>query len=74
MIAALLNDLNPSSGTTFPDLSGGAIPAGLANLQNDTTLEKFSDELRITSPQGQRMEWLVGGFYMYERVTDRLSE
>jgi len=67
-------DSSGSTGTTFPDLSGGAIPAGLSNLRNDTTIEKFNEELRITSPQGQRIDWLVGGFYTYERVTDRLGE
>ena len=67
-------DTSASTGSTFPDLSGGVIPAGLANLQEDFDLDKVSDELRITSPQGQRIDWLLGGFYTYERTTDGVGE
>ena len=70
----IVADTSGNTGSSFPDLSGGTIPAGLANQQNDTDLEKFSDELRISSPQGGRIEWLLGGFYTYEGVTDRLGE
>ena len=69
-----VNDTSDVTGSTFPDLSGGAIPAGLSKLQNDTDLDKVSEELSISSPQGQRFEWLLGGFYTYERVTDRHGE
>jgi iron complex outermembrane recepter protein len=60
--------------TDFPLLSGGTIPAGLSTLRQDTDLEKFSDELRIVSPQGRRIEWLLGGFFTHERVTDRIAQ
>ena len=29
---------------------------------------------RITWPQGQRFEWLLGGYYTYERLTDRMGD
>ena len=67
-------DTSQRTGSTFPDLSGGAIPAGLSKLQDDVDLDKFSDELRITSPQGNRIEWLLGAFYTYEHTTEGIGE
>jgi iron complex outermembrane recepter protein len=51
--------------------SGGAIPAGLVRFDRDIGLEKFTEELRIASPQGGRMEWALGAFFNHESVTDR---
>ncbi len=58
----------------MPDLSGGTIPAGLSKSQQNTDLEKFSEDLRISSPQGRRIQWLLGGFYTDEHVTDHYAE
>jgi iron complex outermembrane recepter protein len=58
---------------TTPDTIG-TIPAGISNEQADTSLERFNDELHIASPQGKRMQWLLGGFLTYERVADRLGQ
>jgi iron complex outermembrane receptor protein len=67
-------DTSSGTGSTFPDLSGGAIPAGLANQQDDNELDKISGELRITSPHGQRIDWLLGCFFTDEQFTERLGE
>ena len=69
-----VSDSSVSTGSTFPDLSGGVIPAGLSYVYDDVDLDKFSSELRITSPQGQSVEWLLGGFYTYERTTEGVGE
>jgi iron complex outermembrane recepter protein len=67
-----VNDTTPYTGAYFlPDY---AIPAGLSNQQHDTDLEQFSEEIDISSSQGKSIEWLIGGFYSNERVTDRLGE
>ena len=68
------SDTTQGTGSSFPDLSGGTIPAGLSKTQQDTDLEKFSEDLHISSPQGRRIEWLLGGFYTQERVTDHFAE
>jgi outer membrane receptor protein involved in Fe transport len=41
---------------------------GLAGSSGDDRrhTDKFSQELRITVPIGQRLEWLIGGFYTHE--------
>jgi iron complex outermembrane recepter protein len=68
--------INSSEGTgsTFPILSDGVVPAGLSKVQHHTIMEKFSEEFRLSSPQGVRIEWLLGGYYTHENVTDREGE
>ncbi len=34
-------------------------------------LGKFSEELRLLSPQGPRIDWYLGGFYTHESVSDQ---
>jgi len=65
------NDASPWAGAEFPVWSGGAIPAGLLRFDRSIGLEKFTEELRISSPRGRRVEWTLGGFYDHESVTDR---
>ena len=43
-------------------LTGGA----LSHLVNDVTQEKFTQELRLASPETKHLEWLVGLFYTDE--------
>jgi outer membrane receptor protein involved in Fe transport len=69
-----VTDTSEGTGSTFPDLSGGTVPAGLSNEQDDMDLDKLNGEFRITWPQGLRFEWLLGGYYTYERATDRLGD
>jgi outer membrane receptor protein involved in Fe transport len=58
------------NGASFPDESGDA---GLTAFYRDKDLEKFSQELRIVSPQGKRIDWLLGGFYTRENVSDLMA-
>jgi iron complex outermembrane recepter protein len=64
-------DATPWQGANFPLWSGGTIPAGLLRFDRDIGLEKFTEELRIASPQGRRVEWTLGAFYNQESATDR---
>ena len=64
-------DTSPVNGDYYPQWSGGAVPPGLALTGRDIDFEKFSEELRILSPRGKRIEWMLGGFYTREGVTDR---
>jgi|GEM_PF-115289 len=57
-------------GALYPQLSGGTIPAGLARYEDDWNLEKFSEELRLVSPQDRRFEWSLGAFYTHENTTE----
>jgi outer membrane receptor protein involved in Fe transport len=47
-------------------LIGGPGP-GLADFDERYRLQKFTQEVRLASPAGQRLEWLLGGFYTHER-------
>ena len=58
-------------GPLFPLLTGGAIPAGLAPFDLSLDLKKFTEEVRLTSPAGDRFEWLVGGFFTHEKAANR---
>jgi outer membrane receptor protein involved in Fe transport len=39
---------------------------GLA-FQNDITTDKFTQEIRLASPDESRLEWLVGAYYTHEK-------
>jgi iron complex outermembrane receptor protein len=69
-----VQDYTPIDGSYFPVLSGGEVPAGLARLVEDVDLEKFSEELRIASPSGESIDWIVGAFYTRERLDERWLE
>jgi outer membrane receptor protein involved in Fe transport len=56
------------NGANFPQGSGG--PPALSVFHRDINLEKFSEELHVASPRGRRVEWLLGGFYTHESVSD----
>jgi outer membrane receptor protein involved in Fe transport len=58
-------------GILFPLLTGGAIGPGVTPFDNRITLEKWTEEIRLTSSSGGRFEWLVGFFYTSE---DALNE
>jgi iron complex outermembrane receptor protein len=61
-------------GAKYPMLSAGAIPAGLARVDANGGIEKFTEELRLTSVRRRRIDWLVGGFYSHDRVTGQQTE
>lgn len=49
----------------------GNVPdAGVANFKLGLDLKKFTQEVRLVSPTGGRIEWMVGGFYTYEKSTN----
>lgn len=55
-------------GTFFPVLSGGAIPAGIAPLTYRVNLDKFTQEVRLSSTGNGTFSWLIGGFYTHEKT------
>ena len=55
------------------DLAGmplGATPFNLVDKANEEA-EQFSQELRLASTGGQRLDWLLGAFYLREKVDRR---
>ena len=56
---------SPSFGTYFPAF-GLPLPSGLVFADSDFGLRKFTQELRLTSPQTDIVSWQVGGFYTDE--------
>jgi iron complex outermembrane recepter protein len=62
-----VEDYTPIDGSYFPALNS-AVPAGLARLVEDVYLDKLTEELRIASPSGQRLDWVSGAFYTRERL------
>jgi iron complex outermembrane recepter protein len=40
-----------------------------AGINDSLGLEKFSQEIRLASPQDQPLRWLVGGFFTHEETT-----
>jgi iron complex outermembrane receptor protein len=67
-------DQTPVDGSYFPALSNGAVPAGLAKQVEDVYLDKLTEELRIASPSGGRLDWLLGAFYTHERLDHQWVE
>jgi iron complex outermembrane recepter protein len=61
-------DFTLFDGASFPMLSAGAIPAGLARGDVNDSLEKFTEELRLVSAQHKRIDWLLGAFYGHDSV------
>jgi iron complex outermembrane receptor protein len=52
----------------FPTLIG--LPSGLAKAVLQFDLRKFTQELRLTSPQSNTVSWQIGGFYTDERQSN----
>lgn len=46
-------------------LYGSAEPLGV-NFSNQLTLKKFTQELRLASPDNDTLEWVIGGYYTRE--------
>ena len=60
-------DVSSLFGTLYP-LFGQ--PAGLAPLGYVLKTAKFTEEVRLASPAGSRLEWQIGTFDTYERSTN----
>jgi len=43
---------------------------GFSKGNFDTGIDKFTQEFRVVSPQGQRFDWILGAFYTHERATN----
>jgi iron complex outermembrane recepter protein len=64
------NDNEDSTSFIGPYLPAfGAPGPGMVILRNHLNLKKFTQEVRLASPQGQTLEWLLGGFYTHEDGT-----
>jgi iron complex outermembrane receptor protein len=44
----------------------GAPGPGLSDFHEDYRLKKFTQEVRLASPENQKLEWMIGGFYTHE--------
>jgi iron complex outermembrane recepter protein len=49
----------------------GAPGPGQSDLQEQFGLSKFTQEVRLASPEGQKLEWLGGVFYTHEDASNR---
>jgi outer membrane receptor protein involved in Fe transport len=59
-------DLTPGFGGAIPDVTDGAVPAGLTPFYTRLDLYKTTEEVRLASPGGGPIEWLFGLFYTDE--------
>lgn len=48
----------------------GLTTTGIAGFQINLNLDKFTEELRLTSKPGEAFLWQLGGFYTYERAAN----
>jgi iron complex outermembrane receptor protein len=46
------------------------LPLGVVPFDFDLATRKETQEIRLTSPGAQRVEWLIGGFYTHEYTVD----
>jgi outer membrane receptor protein involved in Fe transport len=60
-----IQDLTDYLGVFLPDFGLTAEP-GQADFLEHYILNKYTEEVRLTSPSGQKLEWMVGGFYTHE--------
>ncbi|MGO9934333.1 MAG: TonB-dependent receptor [Steroidobacteraceae bacterium] len=62
--------------TTLGEFLGAVIGPGLGGyIDNNTALSKFTQEIRLTSPAADRLEWQVGGYFTHEigNLTEHLN-
>lgn len=62
-------DGTPTYGVIFALFAG--IPNGQAPFVLDLNLKKWTQEFRLTSHQGEHIEWLAGGFFTDEDSANR---
>ncbi|MBK7902544.1 MAG: TonB-dependent receptor [Proteobacteria bacterium] len=51
----------------FSELTESVFGVTGTPLLDDIRTEKFTQELRLAVPLGERLEWLIGGFYTHEK-------
>lgn len=64
-----VNDQTLVYGPLFPRLYGA--PPGVSRFPLTLKLSKWSQELRLTSKSGGKLEWMLGGFYTREQSDNR---
>ncbi|MBS0417015.1 MAG: TonB-dependent receptor [Proteobacteria bacterium] len=71
------NDLSASFGSKLPGLcrqtpgctaANGPLDPGVVSLYTPLEIKKVTQELRVASPAGRQVDWLVGLFYTDERA------
>lgn len=63
-----ISDVSTNAARNTAQAVYGGTPPTTVGLffQNDISLEKFTQEVRLASPDGGTFEWLVGGYYTHE--------
>ncbi len=65
-----VQDASAIYGVAYPILTRGLVPAGLSRFTLSLDHEKFTQEVRLTSPTRDGFEWMLGGFYTKEDSTN----
>jgi len=68
-----LADLTVGFRPTIDALMLGTVPENISPFPSLRTLDKFSQELRLSSPTGGQFEWMLGAFYTDED-TDNVQD
>lgn len=63
-------DYTPIYARYCPILSGGAVASCLTDLPDSNQLDKFTQEVRLSSPTEQKLAWMLGLFYTNEDGTN----
>jgi outer membrane receptor protein involved in Fe transport len=56
------------SGPYVPLLNSIGVPAAAAATPSTAKTKRFTEELRLASQSGGRVEWLIGGYYSHEKT------
>ncbi|MCC7330929.1 MAG: TonB-dependent receptor [Gammaproteobacteria bacterium] len=65
------NDPSAPPGCSPPAGAWSRAPMGWINIENGSTVEEWSQEIRFTSPRDQRIRWQVGGYYFHSTTESR---
>jgi len=69
MHSTFSQDYSSSVFATYVPYPGG----GLADYMVGDSTSKYTDELRLTSPEHERVQWILGGFFTKERSAETNS-